>query len=452
MITGRVHFIAIGGSVMHNLAIALKNSGCIVSGSDDKIYNPSRDRLVANDLLPEKEGWFPEKITNDIDYVILGMHAKKDNLELIKAQNIGCKIYSYPELIYEISKNKTRVVIGGSHGKTTVTSMILHVLNSHNNAIDYLLGASIEGFDNMVSISDSSDFILIEGDEYLSSPIDLTPKFHKYKANIAVITGIAWDHINVFPNFENYILQFEKFIESIVDGGVLVYNEEDDILKKLVLESTKPIRKIAYSKCNHFNIDGITYLESDEGEIPIKIFGKHNLSNLGAAQKICSLLGIFENDFFNSISEFKGASKRLELIYRDNYKSIFKDFAHSPSKLHASLNAVKNQFSNKQIIALYELHTFSSFHSEFIKEYNGCMDSADIKVVYYDIEVLQKRSKTIISRELIQNSFNDNEIIVLNNKKDLSDFIRDINSKNYVLLLMSSGSFSSVDFLSLINK
>ena len=325
MITGRVHFIAIGGSVMHNLAIALKNSGCIVSGSDDKIYNPSRDRLVANDLLPEKEGWFPEKITNDIDYVILGMHAKKDNLELIKAQNIGCKIYSYPELIYEISKNKTRVVIGGSHGKTTVTSMILHVLNSHNNAIDYLLGASIEGFDNMVSISDSSDFILIEGDEYLSSPIDLTPKFHKYKANIAVITGIAWDHINVFPNFENYILQFEKFIESIVDGGVLVYNEEDDILKKLVLESTKPIRKIAYSKCNHFNIDGITYLESDEGEIPIKIFGKHNLSNLGAAQKICSLLGIFENDFFNSISEFKGASKRLELIYRDNFKSIFKD-------------------------------------------------------------------------------------------------------------------------------
>ena len=233
----------------------------------------------------------------------------------------------------KFQKNKTRVVIGGSHGKTTVTSMILHVLNSHNNAIDYLLGASIEGFDNMVSISDSSDFILIEGDEYLSSPIDLTPKFHKYKANIAVITGIAWDHINVFPNFENYILQFEKFIESIVDGGVLVYNEEDDILKNLVLESTKPIRKIAYSKCNHFNIDGITYLESDEGEIPIKIFGKHNLSNLGAAQKICSLLGIFENDFFNSISEFKGASKRLELIYRDNSKSIFKDFAHSPSKL-----------------------------------------------------------------------------------------------------------------------
>ena len=260
MITGRVHFIAIGGSVMHNLAIALKNSGCIVSGSDDKIYNPSRDRLVANDLLPEKEGWFPEKITNDIDYVILGMHAKKDNLELIKAQNIGCKIYSYPELIYEISKNKTRVVIGGSHGKTTVTSMILHVLNSQNNAVDYLLGASIEGFDNMVSISDASDFILIEGDEYLSSPIDLTPKFHKYKANIAVITGIAWDHINVFPNFENYVLQFEKFIESIVDGGVLVYNEEDVLLKKLVSKSNKPIRKISYSKCNHFNIDGITYL------------------------------------------------------------------------------------------------------------------------------------------------------------------------------------------------
>lgn len=452
MISGKVHIIAIGGSVMHNLAIALKNSGCIVSGSDDKIYNPSRDRLISHNLIPEKEGWFPEKITKNIDYVILGMHAKKDNPELLKAQKIGCKIYSYPELIYEISKNKTRVVIGGSHGKTTVTSMILHVLNSHRKSIDYLLGASVEGFDNMVSISDSSDFILIEGDEYLSSPIDLTPKFHKYKANMAVITGIAWDHINVFPNFKNYVLQFEKFIESIVDGGVLVYNEEDDLLKKIVLESSKPIRKIGYNQCNHFIIDGMTYLESDEGEIPIKIFGKHNLSNLGAAQKICLLLGIFENDFFNSISEFKGASKRLELIYRDNSKSIFKDFAHSPSKLRASLNAVKNQFSNKQIIAIYELHTFSSFHTEFIKEYNGCMDGADIKVVYYDFEVLQKRSKTSISKELIHNSFNDNEIIVLNNIEDLSDFIKDIDSDNYALLLMSSGSFSSLDFLSLINR
>ena len=446
---GKVHFIAIGGSVMHNLAITLKQLSYEVSGSDDKIYDPSRSRLEKYNLLPENLGWFPELIDKKIDFIVLGMHAKKDNPELLKALDLDCKIYSYPELIFEFSKSKTRITIGGSHGKTTVSSMILHVLDFYNVKVDYLLGAQIEGFENMVHITDDNEFILIEGDEYLSSPIDNSPKFHKYNSNIAVITGIAWDHINVFPSFENYISQFEKFIETITDGGVLVFNELDKLVLDLVNKSEKTIRKIGYGKPDFEIVDGVTYVKTSEGDVPLKVFGDHNLSNLSAAKQICALMGVFDDEFFAAIASFKGASKRLETIYRDNNKIIIKDFAHSPSKLKATIDAVKNQFSNKNIIAVYELHTYSSFNQKFIKEYFNSMSSADMKLIYYDDEVLKKRGEFKINEKIIKDSFGSDDLIVISKKSVLEESILKINLHNSVLLMMSSGNFSSVDMLSL---
>lgn len=445
---GKVHFIAIGGSVMHNLAITLKQLGYEVSGSDDKIYDPSKSRLEKYNLLPENLGWFPELIDKEIDFIVLGMHAKKDNPELLKALDLDCKIYSYPELIFEFSKSKTRITIGGSHGKTTVSSMILHVLNFYNIKVDYLLGAQIEGFENMVHITDDNEFILIEGDEYLSSPIDNSPKFHKYNSNIAVITGIAWDHINVFPSFENYISQFEKFIETITDGGVLVFNELDKVVLDIVNKSEKTIRKIGYGKPDFEIIDGVTYVKTSEGDVPLKVFGDHNLSNLSAAKQICALMGVFDDEFFAAIASFKGASKRLETIYRDTNKIIIKDFAHSPSKLKATIDAVKNQFSNKNIIAVYELHTYSSFNQKFIKEYLNSMSSADMKIIYYDDEVLKKRGDFIINEKMIKDSFGSDDLIVISKKSVLEKSILKINLHNSVLLMMSSGNFSSIDMLS----
>ena len=444
---GKVHFIAIGGSVMHNLAITLKQLSYEVSGSDDKIYDPSRSRLEKYNLLPENLGWFPELIDKEIDFIVLGMHAKKDNPELLKALDLDCKIYSYPELIFEFSKSKTRITIGGSHGKTTVSSMILHVLDFYNVKVDYLLGAQIEGFENMVHITNDNEFILIEGDEYLSSPIDNSPKFHKYNSNIAVITGIAWDHINVFPSFENYISQFEKFIETITDGGVLVFNELDKLVLDLVNKSEKTIRKIGYGKPDFEIVDGVTYLKTSEGDVPLKVFGDHNLSNLSAAKQICALMGVFDDEFFAAIASFKGASKRLETIYRDNNKIIIKDFAHSPSKLKATIDAVKNQFSNKNIIAVYELHTYSSFNQKFIKEYFNSMSSADMKLIYYDDEVLKKRGEFKINEKIIKDSFGSDDLIVISKKSVLEESILKINLHNSVLLMMSSGNFSSVDML-----
>jgi UDP-N-acetylmuramate: L-alanyl-gamma-D-glutamyl-meso-diaminopimelate ligase len=449
---GKIHFIAIGGSVMHNLAITLKQLGYEVSGSDDKIYDPSKSRLKKHNLLPKNLGWFSELIDKEIDFIVLGMHAKKDNPELLKALDLDCKIYSYPELIFEFSKSKTRITIGGSHGKTTVSSMILHVLNFYDIKVDYLLGAQIEGFENMVHISDDNDFILIEGDEYLSSPIDNTPKFHKYNSNIAVITGIAWDHINVFPTFENYVSQFEKFIETITDGGVLVFNELDKLVLDTVNKSDKTIRKIGYGKPDFEIVDEVTYIKTSEGNVPLKVFGDHNLSNLSAAKQICALMGVFDDEFFAAIASFKGASKRLETIYRDKNKIIIKDFAHSPSKLKATIDAVKNQFSNKNIIAVYELHTFSSFNQKFIKEYLNSMLSANMKIVYYDNEVLKKRGEFNINEKTIKDSFGSDDLIIISKKSVLEEIMLKINLDNSVLLMMSSGNFSSIDMISLTNN
>ena len=437
---------------MHNLAITLKQLGYEVSGSDDKIYDPSRSRLEKYNLLPKDLGWFPELIDKEIDFIVLGMHAKKDNPELLKALDLDCKIYSYPELIFEFSKSKTRITIGGSHGKTTVSSMILHVLDFYDIKVDYLLGAQIEGFENMVHITDDNEFILIEGDEYLSSPIDNSPKFHKYNSNIAVITGIAWDHINVFPSFENYISQFEKFIETITDGGVLVFNELDELVLDIVNKSEKTIRKIGYGKPNFEIVDGVTYVKTSEGDVPLKVFGDHNLSNLSAAKQICALMGVFDDEFFAAIASFKGASKRLETIYRDNNKIIIKDFAHSPSKLKATIDAVKNQFSNKNIIAVYELHTYSSLNKDFLGEYRNCFPEEGFNSVFVNDHTLQIKKMPPLSDEDIRSGFNNDNLTIVRTRQNLENLILDNIQPDTVLLFMSSGNFGEMNFNYLIKK
>ncbi|MEL0644697.1 Mur ligase domain-containing protein [Olleya sp. Ti.3.14] len=442
----KVHFIAIGGSAMHNLALALHNKGYQVSGSDDTIFEPSKSRLEAKGLLPEQFGWFPEKISDNLDAIVLGMHAKADNPELLKAQDLGLKIYSYPEFLYEQSKHKTRVVIGGSHGKTTITSMILHVMHYHDRDVDYMVGAQLEGFDVMVKLTDDNDFIVLEGDEYLSSPIDRRPKFHLYKPNIALLSGIAWDHINVFPTYENYVEQFSIFVDSIVKGGSINYNEEDAEVKRVVEASVNPIRKIAYHTPDYTVEDGETLLETPEGPMPIEIFGKHNLNNLAGAKWICQHMGIDEDDFYEAISTFKGASKRLEKIAESNTSVAFKDFAHSPSKVEATTNAVKEQYQNRTLVACLELHTYSSLNAEFLKEYKGALDAADVAVVFYSPHAVEIKKLDIVSHEQIANAFQREDLIIYTNPEAFKDFLFKQNFDNKALLLMSSGNYGGLDF------
>lgn len=442
----RVHFIAIGGSAMHNLAMALHDKGDVVTGSDDAIFEPSKSRLEAKGLLPNEMGWFPEKITHDIDVVILGMHAKNDNPELLKAQELGLKIYSYPEFIYEHSRNKTRVVIGGSHGKTTITSMILHVMNYHNVAVDFLVGAQLEGFNNMVHLTEENDFMVIEGDEYLSSPTDLRPKFHLYQPNIALISGIAWDHINVFPTFDNYVDQFRIFIDKITNGGILVYNEDDATVKQIVEESEKPIRKMPYSLPEYFIDKGITYLETNDGPMPIEVFGEHNLNNLSGAKWICQNMGIDEEEFYEAIATFKGASKRLEKIAETTTAVAYKDFAHSPSKVQATTQAVKKQYPDKKLVACLELHTYSSLNAAFLTEYQGALDAADTAVVFYSPDAVAIKKLEEISKEQIEQAFKRDDLIVYTNPAEFKSFLTAQNFNESVLLLMSSGNYGGLDF------
>ena len=442
----KTHFIAIGGSAMHNLALALYNKGYQVTGSDDAIFEPSKSRLDKKGLLPVELGWFQEKITTDIDAIILGMHAKADNPELLKAKELGLKIYSYPEFLYEQSKNKTRVVIGGSHGKTTITSMILHVMHYHNIEVDYMVGAQLEGFDTMVHLTETNDFIVLEGDEYLSSPIDLRPKFHLYQPNIALLSGIAWDHINVFPTFENYVEQFEIFVDQITKGGILVYNEEDAMVKKVAEETTNTIRKIPYSTPNYTVEDGITMLETPEGKMPIEVFGAHNLNNLAGAKWICQNMGVDEADFYEAIASFKGASKRLEKIGESKGKVAYKDFAHSPSKVSATTNAVKNQYPNRKLIACLELHTYSSLNPVFLKEYEGALDSADVALVFYSPDAVKIKQLNEVSYEQISKAFNRNDLIIFTNPSEFKDFLFAQNYDNSALLLMSSGNYGGLNF------
>jgi UDP-N-acetylmuramate: L-alanyl-gamma-D-glutamyl-meso-diaminopimelate ligase len=442
----RTHFIAIGGAAMHNLALALHNKGYQVTGSDDAIFEPSKSRLEKKGLLPVEFGWFPEKITADIEAIILGMHAKADNPELLKAQELGLKIYSYPEFLYEQSKNKTRVVIGGSHGKTTITSMILHVMHYHNIEVDYMVGAQLEGFDTMVHLTHENDFIVLEGDEYLSSPIDRRPKFHLYQPNIALLSGIAWDHINVFPTFENYVEQFEIFINQITKGGILVYNEEDETVKKVAEETTNIIRRLPYKTPSYSVEDGTTLLHTPEGPMPIEVFGAHNLNNLAGAKWICQNMGVDEADFYEAIASFKGASKRLEKIAESNGKVAFKDFAHSPSKVSATTKAVKAQYPNRKLVACLELHTYSSLNAEFLKEYEGALDAADIAVVFYSPDAVKIKQLEEVSYDQIAQSFKRDDLIIYTNPAEFKDFLFNYDLNNSALLLMSSGNYGGLNF------
>ncbi|MEZ7992647.1 MAG: Mur ligase family protein [Flavobacteriaceae bacterium] len=446
-----IHFIAIGGAAMHNLALALHLKGDAITGSDDEIFDPSKSRLSAYGILPKAFGWFPEKITAKLDAIVLGMHAKADNPELLKAQELGLKIYSYPEFLYEQSKFKTRVVIGGSHGKTTITSMILHVMHYFNRDLDYMVGAQLEGFDVMVKLTDDNDFIILEGDEYLSSPIDRRPKFHLYKPNIALLSGIAWDHINVFPTWENYVEQFSIFVDSIVEGGSITYNIEDVEVKKVVEGSENTIRKFPYQTPEYQVENGITILETEEGSMPIEIFGKHNLNNLAGAKWICQQMGIDENDFYEAISSFQGASKRLERIVETENCVAYKDFAHSPSKVLATTNALKNQFPNRKLIACLELHTYSSLNPEFLTEYKGALDAADVAVVFYSPHAVEIKKLKAISQQQIADAFQRDDLIIYTNPTMFKDFLFSQQFNDTSLLLMSSGNYGGLDFDELKN-
>ena len=447
----RVHFIAIGGAAMHNLAIALKVKKYHITGSDDIINDPSKSRLKSYNLYPNDLGWFEDRITNDIDAIVLGMHAKIDNPELLKAKELNLKIYSYPEFIYEQCKLKTRVVIGGSHGKTTITSMILHVMNFYDKQVDYMVGAQLEGFDVMVKLTEENDFIVLEGDEYLSSPIDRRPKFHLYNPNIALISGISWDHINVFPTYEIYKKQFEIFVESIVEGGSITYNTEDLDTNEIVNNTTRSIRKFDYSIPEFTINNGITYLQTTEGELPLEIFGKHNLSNLMGAKWICQHMGIDEDDFYQAITSFKGASNRLEKVFTNNDSHIYKDFAHSPSKVKATVNAVKNQFEEHKVIACFELHTFSSLNSDFINEYKDTLNRADESIVYFSKTTLESKKMQKIHIKDIVNAFNNSDLLVFDDALKLKEYLFSLNYNKSVLLMMSSGSFGNIQFDELKN-
>jgi UDP-N-acetylmuramate: L-alanyl-gamma-D-glutamyl-meso-diaminopimelate ligase len=443
----KVHFIAIGGSAMHNLAISLCKKGYEVTGSDDEIFEPSRTRLENYGILPRSFGWNPDKITSNLDAIILGMHARIDNPELAKAKELNLKIYSYPEYLYEQTKSKTRVVIGGSHGKTTITSMIMHVLKFHNKQFDYMVGAQIEGFETMVSLTEEAPIAIFEGDEYLSSPIDPRPKFHLYKPHIALISGIAWDHINVFPTFENYKEQFKIFIEQIEEGGFLFYHKNDDVLHDLVKHTHNKIDRTGYATHSYTKKNNQTFLINVDQEIPLEVFGEHNLQNISGAKLVCNQIGISDVAFYEAISKFKGAAKRLEVLAKNESTIIFRDFAHSPSKLNATVNAVKDQFPERNLIAIMELHTFSSLNADFLKEYAGSMDNADMAVVYFNPEVIKHKKLEPISIEQVKESFQNKKLIVFTDQKDLVDYInsKDLTRKN--VLFMSSGNFSGINLV-----
>lgn len=439
----RIHFIAIGGSAMHNLALALHDYGHTVTGSDDEIYEPSRTRLSDSGLLPPEYGWYTEKIEPNIDAVILGMHARIDNPELIKAQKLGLKIYSYPEFVAAQSMDKTRVVIAGSHGKTTTTSIILHALSAKDISYDYLVGAQLEGFDRMVKLSDAG-IIILEGDEYLSSPIDRRPKMMHYKPNIAVITGVAWDHINVFPTLDNYVDQFRKFILDMTESDELLVYGKDEHLKSIISEGNH--------KCNVESYDQIVLSEENkyavgENYYDIKLIGNHNMQNILAAEKVCLQLGLTQDEFYDALQTFTGANKRLQVLRKGNKRggNVYLDFAHAPSKVQATTDAVKDWYQDASLIAVFELHTFSSLNAEFLPQYKGALDAADVAFVLFSEHALKMKKMPPLEKNFVEECFGHSNIKVFTNSKDLYSELKehDLNTSN--LLLMSSGTFDGME-------
>lgn len=441
----KVHFIAIGGSAMHNLAIALKLKGYEVSGSDDEIFSPAKERLEKYNILPDNVGWDEKKITKDLDAIILGMHAKEDNPELIKAKQLGLKIYSYPEFLYEMSKDKKRIVIGGSHGKTTTTAMILHAMQHCGIETDYMVGALLEGFEVMVKMTEEAEYMVLEGDEYLTSTLDKRPKFHLYKPDIAIITGIAWDHINVFPTFEIYKEQFQIFADKIEKNGTLIYCDEDENVRRIAENSRADIEKLPYVAFDYKIEKGNTYIIYKGKEYLIQVFGKHNLMNMYAAMLATEKVGISNEDFLVSMQSFKGASKRLELVKKTDSVSVYKDFAHSPSKLKATIEAVKDWFPNRKLVACMELHTFSSLTSEFLQQYKGTMDKADVSMVYYNKHAIELKRLPDLNKQDVYEAFNKQDLKVYTDVKDMLTDLHKIEMKDVCILMMSSGNFDGID-------
>jgi len=441
----KIHFIAIGGAAMHNLALALKEKGYQISGSDDEIYEPSKSYLEQKGLLPEAFGWFPEKITTDLDAVIVGMHAKADNPELLKAKELGIKIESYPSFLYQESKNKQRIVIAGSHGKTSITSMILHVLKTLNKKFDYLVGARIEGFDLMASLSDAP-IIIIEGDEYLASPLDRRAKFLLYQPHIALISGIAWDHINVYPTFESYTDSFKNLILELPKSGTLFFDETDDILKGLTEFCPEHTQKTAYSAHSANILKGKTILKGEDGNnYEILVFGDHSLKNINGARLICEQIGISNAEFYQAIQSFKGAAKRLELVKETTNSLIYKDFAHAPSKVKATTEALKKQFPERKLFACLELHTFSSLNPAFLPQYEHSMSDADSAVIYLSEHAREIKKMAQIEEKDVQRYFNHPNLVVVRDQSKLLELLKKQNWENQNLLMMSSGTFDQLE-------
>lgn len=438
-----IHFIAIGGAAMHNLALAVASkAGYKVTGSDDEIFDPALSHLRDAGLLPDEMGWHPERITPDIDAIILGMHAREDNPELVKARELGLKIYSFPEYLYEQTKDKIRIVVGGSHGKTTTTSMILYVLNRLGIEADYMVGAQIEGFERMVRLSDTAKYAVFEGDEYLTSPLDLRSKFLWYHPHVAILTGIAWDHINVFPTFPEYVETFRKFVKSIEPKGSFIYFKGDENLKQIADEMTS---------LRHDDMTIIPY-DAYEGNVPMQVFGRHNMQNLQAAMLACHCIGVAPDDFYREISSFTGASNRLEKIAETETSVAYKDFAHSPSKLKATVNAVRERYPNKKLVACMELHTFSSLMADFLPQYKDCMAEADIAYVYFNPKVIEHKRLTPITKDEVRDAFGTKNVEVFTESAALQERLKEIDYRNVVLLMMSSGTFDGIDVKEFANQ
>ncbi|RCW39404.1 UDP-N-acetylmuramate--L-alanine ligase [Marinilabilia salmonicolor] len=440
----RVHFIAIGGSAMHNLAIALHKKGFHVTGSDDKIFEPSKSRLQNHGLLPVKEGWSPDTISEDLDAVILGMHARSDNPELLKAQKLNLKVYSYPEYLYEQTKNKKRVVIAGSHGKTTITSMLLHVLKETGRKFDFMVGAHIKGFDTMVELSNESDVAVFEGDEYLSSPIDLRPKFLWYKPRIALVTGVAWDHVNVFPTEEEYNHQFELFAQTLEPGGSFIFYQQDPVLQAIAHRHPE-LNALSYNEVETESFNGETLVVCDERNYVLKIFGHHNFQNLAGALLVAKDLGVTEKDFWESMQNFEGAARRLQVLSENENASVFYDFAHAPSKVKATVAAVKDQYPHRQLLAVVELHTFSSLNREFLPQYEGAMENADEAVVFFDPEVVAHKKLEEVTIKDVEHAFAKKGLKVFTDGDKLHQFLAGKRLENSNLLLMTSGNLAGID-------
>lgn len=446
----KIHFIAIGGSVMHGLAIDLHLQGKQVTGSDDEIYSPSKENLEKYGLLPLKMGWHPEKITDDLDAVILGMHAKADNPELKKAQELGLKIYTFPEYIYQSAQNKQRIVIAGSHGKTTITSIILHVLKFHKHQFDYLVGADIGGFEQRVHLSEDAPIIILEGDEYFTSVLDPRPKFLHYHHHIGVISGIAWDHINVFPTSDDYLASFEQFADQSPKSGTLIFSQDDPLASVVCRNEREDVIALGYEAHPYVTKNGKTFLiNSDKEEIEVQIFGAHNMKNISAAKVVCSRIGLPAKAFYRAITSFKGADNRLEKVIDNHELIIFKDFAHAPSKLEATTDAVKEQFSDRELVACLELHTYSSLNKSFLGQYKHKFNAADLAIIYFNPQTIEHKRLEEINSEDIQEAFGHENLRVFSDIEKLSAFLKSLSWKNKVLLMMSSGNFDNLNLKNL---